>query len=90
MVRAEGINLMDENLEELLSKCCAMLGEHSDSVLILISTQDKGKTTFTYEGRGNYYARLGMCHSFISKEDADALGEIIQPPPDDESESWKE
>jgi len=74
--------LADEDAEEFVDKVAAQLGEHFDSVQVLVSTcNGGGGTCDVFSGNGNWYARVGMAHEFIrrstaqvdAKEIADAL-----------------
>jgi len=60
---------------------CAELAEHFDAVQICVSWMEDGVTKMAYRGRGNWYARQGMCHAIIStdkaKDIAHELKEII-------------
>lgn len=83
-----------EEVEELLEKTAAALGEHFDAVQVLVSWNEDGATTCVKRGAGNWYARQGMAHEFInadvSQENAAALSRVLPQPPSDDSDSWKD
>ena len=70
------------------------LMEHFDAVQILVScTAPCGGTESVFQGAGNWFARQGMAHEFINRDQAETnafkIGEKIQPPPDEDGEAWK-
>lgn len=78
--------------EVLIDELAAKVGEHFDAVQILVSWTDEGSTYCSKRGRGNWYARMGMCHEFIKKNEADdaacLIAEKINPP--NEGDDWKD
>lgn len=55
------------------------LGEHFDSVQILVSKCEEGYTRCIKRGAGNWYARHAMCQEFINTAQAIELAEAIKP-----------
>jgi len=86
--------MTEQEAEELIQSTAAKLGEHFDAVQILASWTEEGATTCVKRGAGNWYARQGMCHEFItssvSEENAAALSRVLPQPPSDDSDSWKD
>jgi hypothetical protein len=54
----------------VLEKCLHDLGEHFELVQILCSRTEEGWTQRCFWGSGNFYARLGMAHEFITEDAA--------------------
>ena len=83
----------DEEARAQVRKAVAVLLEHFDAVQILVSgTHPKGGTSFVYEGGGNWFARQGMAHDFIQKDQADTNAAQIAgkiTPPSDSGDEWK-
>jgi hypothetical protein len=81
-----------EESERILNKASAELGEHYDAVQILVTWNEEGLTKSGALGCGNWYARQGMAHEFITKdvaqENARQISEAITPP--DEGSEWKD
>ncbi len=75
------------NLNDLLDLHAAQLAEHFDAVQILAEVTLDGKTHGYRCGRGSWYARQGLAHTFIQAEIADEIGHQVskhsQPPLDD-------
>ena len=87
MTRPEAEKLLDGVLSQLI--------EHFEGVQILatrMAPEGQGTERF-FMGAGNWYARQGLAHAFIKTDEAQTLaseiGEKLDPPPSDESESWK-
>jgi hypothetical protein len=38
---------------------------------------DSGNTNTLYSGKGNWYARTGMAHEFLSRDDAQNIGVAV-------------
>lgn len=78
-----------KDLTDLMKKQVGNLIEHVDSVQIIITKQDCGKTTCISEGAGNWYARVQSCREFVEADQAQThFNEAPKPPPDD-GEDWK-
>lgn len=67
------------DLEEMVRKHAAMLGEHFDAVQILCSRQLPGSegTAMVALGSGNWYARQGMAQKFIKRDTADEFADVL-------------
>lgn len=80
------------DLNELLARTAAQLGEHFSSVQILASGPAEGGGTRAFKyGVGDWYARQGLAHKFIELEQAEELSHQIASKidPPDSSEGWK-
>lgn len=81
-----------EEEQKLVEIAASNLGEQFDSVQILVSIVEGGKTRKIQKGVGNWYARQGMAHEFINMDIAEdaaiLIAERLSPlnPPDDD---WK-
>lgn len=69
------------------------LMEHFDAVQILVSsTAPCGGTESVFQGAGNWFARQGMAHDFIQRDESETsaayIANKITLPPDD-GEEWK-
>ncbi len=64
MTTQESMNLLDKH--------AAQLAEHFDSVQILVTVVEDGGTDYFAKGKGDWYARRGMCHQFIDMDQAEA------------------
>jgi hypothetical protein len=60
--------LSNEDAERLADIAAAKLGEHFDAVQILVSWNDEATSKGVFRGRGNWYARQGMAHEFITQD----------------------
>lgn len=69
MTRDEATALIDTHLEAL--------GEHFDSVQILVSNCDYAGTSFIPRGCGNFYARKGMAQTFVERDVAEDSARYI-------------
>lgn len=58
--------------EKLVDTALHQLGEHFSAVQILVSWQKEGDggTLDLFSGTGNWYARQGMAHEFIRRDNA--------------------
>ena len=62
----------------------AQLGEHFEAVQILVSFPiDMGTQPITF-GRGNWFARIGMAHDFIRRDQANQIASEIAKTKTDE------
>lgn len=76
---------MTTSERDLLEKAAETLGEHWDAVQILVSRgAEEGGTEMADRGSGNWYARQGMCHKFITRDEADELASTIANAKNDE------
>lgn len=81
-----------QDARKIVEEAAAKLGEHFDSVQILVSWGvDGGGTKSCFSGTGNWYARQGMAHEFINsdiaQDAAQQIAEKLNPP--DEGDAWK-
>jgi hypothetical protein len=53
------------------------LGEHFDHVQIMVSWNEQASCYRIFEGSGNWYARQGMAHEFIKKDDAQVAAQAF-------------
>lgn len=60
--------MTNKEAEKILEEAASKLGEHFDSVQIMISWNDNGYTMCCKRGVGNWYARQGMAHEFINED----------------------
>lgn len=57
--------------------------ENYDAVQILASyPTDGGGTGGLVRGRGNYYARKGLCQEFLQRDLCSDIGRAVRPPDD--------
>lgn len=80
-----------EELIALIEEAAAKLGEHCNSVQILVTVSENGGTSGIKRGVGDWYARQGMAHEFINmdiaSDTASQIAEKLNPP--DEGDAWK-
>lgn len=72
---------MDEKQDQILKECSEKLGEHFEAALILVchkNHDDFGNMTMTHRSRGNYFASIGMAHSFVEMQQADKTGYSVK------------
>ncbi len=84
-----GVSVNTEQQLAIVDAAVAALGEHFDSVQILVSTVEGTKTRCIKRGSGNWYARQGMAHEFVNEdvavENARQIADRLNPP----DEGWK-
>lgn len=56
---------------KMLDRHLAELGEHFDAVEILATDTDGEGTSTLIRGIGNYWARIGLAHEFINRQERD-------------------
>lgn len=80
------VRLVEEALKTIM--------EHFDCVQFLGSYDDPTGTINIYRGNGNWYARQGMAHDFLARDQAQTQAHefkhVLPSNPPDEGESWKE
>lgn len=84
--------MTDETLERMLDDVCARLVEHGDAVQVMMTWNEDGATKRLFRGAGNWYARQGMAHEFITADaNQDAAEQIADRLNGDEgpSEEWR-
>ena len=63
-------DLSPDDMQEIVHAHVTRLMEHFDAVQVLVSVcTDKG-TESVFLGEGNWFARQGMAHDFITKDKA--------------------
>lgn len=74
--------MTNDEIRYYLDKIASSAGEHFDSVQVLVSWNEDGKTRDYFTGTGNFYARLGMAREFIQRdvaqESARQIGEALK------------
>lgn len=71
--------MTEDDANKILDDFCRKLGEHFDSVQIMVSDTDTNGTRSFRRGIGNWYARQGMAHEFIQQNiSADTAKYIAQ------------
>lgn len=86
--------LTQDEAFEMIDRAAAALAEHFEAVEILASVRldgDNAGTRSVYGGRGNWFARQGMAHDFISREQANEVSDQIAKKinPDEGEDGWK-
>jgi hypothetical protein len=77
------MNTSDANLSELADSCVARLLEHCDAVQIMMTGSRNGgdQCWSLARGGGNWYARQGLAHEFITSdvamENARQIGMVL-------------
>lgn len=57
-----------EESERICDEAAEKLGEHFDAAQIMVTWSEEGQTHCYRTGTGNWYARQGMAHEFISSD----------------------
>jgi hypothetical protein len=69
---------------ELLDDALAVLAEHFDHIQILTTWNENSLTKSLFRGAGNWHARQGAAHEFISldiaQQSAKEIAEQLNPP----------
>ena len=82
----------DLNKKKAMAEALRVLGEHFDHVQILCTWNEQGGTQRHFNGSGNWYARQGMAHDFISWDEAQTAAQEISkvlPKSDTDGDNWK-
>ncbi len=66
-----------EAAQQMIDAHAAQLGEHFESVQILVSFPFERGTLPVYAGRGNFFARKGMADDFIKRDPAEQIAVAI-------------
>lgn len=66
-----------KNLGALCDEVLLRLGEHFDSVQIMATTTEHEGTRTWFRGSGNWFARQGLAHEFINREQAQLTGKGV-------------
>lgn len=69
--------MTDREIEEYVEKKAVELGDHFDSVQIMVSWNEEGVSRCLKRGNGNWYARQGMSHEFITESQAQIQADCI-------------
>jgi hypothetical protein len=64
-------------LGELCDEVLLKLGEHFDSLQIMATTTEAEGTRTWFRGTGNWFARQGLAHEFIGREQAELTGKSV-------------
>lgn len=60
-----------------LQDCLGQLAEHFDSVLILVSYNEEGRTRAAQKWAGNYYASKGLAQDWLETEQHEDLAQQV-------------
>lgn len=80
---------------KLVEQALKTIMEHFDCVQFLGSYEcpNDGGTINIYRGKGNWYARQGMAHDFLARDQAQTqaheLKHVLPQNPPDDGEAWK-
>lgn len=75
-----------EELGKIVEDAAAALGEHFETVQILVSNSDGEGTRGIKRGVGNFYARLAQAREFVQQDSGEILGSKIADALNDEDE----
>lgn len=68
----------EKAIDAILAEVMPKLMEHCDAVQVMLTfPSPDGKTRGKVNGRGNWYARQGMAHEFISRDQACEIANAI-------------
>lgn len=86
-------DMTQEQKTQLVDRAVSMLHEVFPNVHVSISEQNqRGETSFMHRGRGDWFARIGLCRHFLKCDEATEIANktanIINTPPE-EGEAWK-
>jgi hypothetical protein len=79
--------MSNEEAQLLINQVASQLGEHFDAIQIMGTWSEEGICCMVHSGAGNWYARQGMAHEFISEDRAQTIGKEVarqlpEPPED--------
>ena len=67
-ITMDNVERTEKAIDEILSELLPKLMEHCDAVQVLLTfPSPQGQTLRKSSGRGNWYARQGMAHEFITE-----------------------
>lgn len=66
-----------DELTIMLNDVSCRLGEHFDSFQIMATTTENEGTRSWFRGSGNWFARQGLAHEFIGREQAELTGQGV-------------
>jgi hypothetical protein len=72
-----------EEAKKIVDAHASQLSEHFEAVQILCSYPLECGTQPSFSGRGNWFARQGMAHDFISSENAEQIAMKLTAHQDD-------
>lgn len=64
-------------LSTMLEEVSSRFGEHFDSFQIMATTTESEGTRSWFRGSGNWFARQGLAHEFIGREQAELTGQGV-------------
>jgi hypothetical protein len=67
-----------KQVERVVADAVAVIMEHCDTVQILATVQERGQTFRIRNGRGNWYARVGLCREFVDIDRAQSENTILK------------
>lgn len=74
-------------LDKLVEPFMEALGEHADSIQLLMTWNEDGNTHRYWIGSGNWYARKGLAMEWLEQGQAQTqareISEALHPPEDD-------
>lgn len=83
--------MTDHDANQAVYKAVNMLSKHFQCVQVLCSNPSPDAhylTSSTFDGSGNWFARLGMCQEFLARNERDRLAREIaanlNPPEEDD------
>lgn len=73
------INDTEQQIEQIVQRFLAEIGEYADSVQVLASYMEPGgRSSFCYKkGTGNVYARIGMAREYLLQDQADTFSQQV-------------
>lgn len=84
----------DNQHHDLVRKFARDLGEHFDAVQVLVTWNEEGISKDFACGSGNWYARQGLAHEFITKNQSMSIAQEMSnvnlhmaKPPEEEDAS---
>lgn len=69
-----------DEAEEIANQCLGKMIEHCDSVIILATSTQEGKSRSLAVRAGNIFATLGLLREYLEKDKAFTVGPILNPP----------
>lgn len=77
-----------KRLKDLCEQFSEALSEHADAVQIMVSWNEDCQTHDIQHGNGNWYARQGMAHEFITRDQARSNAYEIGKEINDDKDDW--
>lgn len=69
--------MTQEAADAAVERFANALAEHFDSVQIVASWHEEGRTRNAHHGCGNVYARAGLMREFVMRSDAEQQADMI-------------